>query len=85
MIKEMGNKEYFLLVNKADLLNNKMRKHWSDFLIEKGVKYAFFSALFEQKKIEVIFNINVYIFYLVIRLFLNNYLNIFTILLKYIY
>ena len=52
MIKEMGNKEYFLLVNKADLLNNKMRKHWSDFLIEKGVKYAFFSALFEQKKIE---------------------------------
>ena len=29
-----------------------MRKHWADFLREKKINYCFFSALFEQKKIE---------------------------------
>ena len=46
----------------------------------------FINIIFHKlKKNEVIFNMYVYIFYLVNRLFLNNYLNIFTILLKYIY
>jgi large subunit GTPase 1 len=29
-----------------------MRKHWADFLRENKINYCFFSALFEQKKIE---------------------------------
>ena len=50
------------------------------------IKIKFIKIIFHKlKKNEVIFNMYVYIFYLVNRLFLNNYLNIFTILLKYIY
>jgi len=52
-IKEKG-KDYFMLVNKADLLNDKMRKHWSNYFKEKGINYAFFSALEELNKYDLI-------------------------------
>ena len=47
-------------------------------MTQKFIKIIFHKL----KKNEVIFNMYVYIFYLVNRLFLNNYLNIFTILLN---
>jgi large subunit GTPase 1 len=46
------NKEYLLLINKADLMSNKVRKSWADYFKEKGINYLFFSALEEGKKID---------------------------------
>jgi len=51
-IKEVNpNKQCLLLVNKADLLHEKVRKSWADYFEENGIKYLFFSALEEGKKI----------------------------------
>jgi len=49
-IKEKG-KDYFMLVNKADLLNDKMRKHWSNYFKEKGINYAFFQCFRRAKQV----------------------------------
>jgi len=41
-IKENNSeKEIILLVNKADLLCEEIRRHWIDYFKEKGVKYIF--------------------------------------------
>lgn len=47
-----STKEYILLVNKADLMSKEVRRTWADYFKEKQVKYIFFSALEEAKKIE---------------------------------
>jgi large subunit GTPase 1 len=52
-ISEVDDKKsYILLINKADLMNDKVRKNWADYLNEKGIRYVFFSALAEEKKME---------------------------------
>lgn len=52
-IKEVNsNKTSLLLVNKADLMNEGVRKSWADYFIENNINYLFFSALEEAKKIE---------------------------------
>jgi large subunit GTPase 1 len=51
-IKDVNpNKQCLLLVNKADLLHEKVRKSWADYFDENGIKYLFFSALKEGIKI----------------------------------
>ena len=45
-------KDYLLLINKADLMSNKVRKSWADYFSENGIKFLFFSALEEAKKID---------------------------------
>ncbi len=52
-IKEMGdNKQYILLINKADYLTEELRQHWSDYFNEQGVAHIFFSALDSQAVID---------------------------------
>lgn len=52
-IKEVNKeKEIILLVNKADLLTQEIRRHWAEYFKENGIKYIFFSALIEGDKIE---------------------------------
>lgn len=52
-IKEVNKeKEIILLVNKADLLTQEIRRHWAEYFKENGIKYIFFSALVEGDKIE---------------------------------
>jgi len=46
------NKDYILLVNKADLMSKEIRKMWADYFRENGINYAFFSALEEGIKLE---------------------------------
>jgi hypothetical protein len=46
------NKDYILLINKADLMSKKVRKSWANYFKENGIKYIFFSALEEAKKID---------------------------------
>jgi large subunit GTPase 1 len=47
-----SKKQCLLLVNKADLMNEGVRRSWADFFKSKGIQYAFFSALEEGQKIE---------------------------------
>ena len=52
-IKETGeNKQFMLLINKADYLTEELRKHWSDYFNENGVNHMFFSAIIEQHKLD---------------------------------
>ena len=52
-IKELDeNKQYLLLINKADYLDDSQRQHWHEYFKEKGVQHVFFSALEERKKME---------------------------------
>ena len=52
-IKELDpNKNYLLLLNKADFLDEDQIKHWNDYFKEKGVEHVFFSALAERTKME---------------------------------
>lgn len=46
------NKDYILLINKADLMSKKVRKSWANYFKDNGIKYIFFSALEEAKKID---------------------------------
>ena len=41
-------KKNLLLINKADLLTFEQRESWSNYLIEQGIDFAFFSALEEE-------------------------------------
>ena len=52
-IKEVDkNKEIILIVNKADLMNDDLRKNWADYFKTHNIKYIFFSAINEIEKIE---------------------------------
>jgi large subunit GTPase 1 len=52
-IKEVDpNKEFLLLINKADYLTEELRQHWSTYFKENNVNHMFFSALLEQDKID---------------------------------
>lgn len=46
------DKEFCLLINKADYLSEELRKHWSLYFKERKVNHIFFSALLEQDKID---------------------------------
>lgn len=47
-----SNKQFILLVNKADYLSEELIDHWNKYFTEKGIKHIFFSAINEQKKID---------------------------------
>ena len=52
-IKEIdGDKEFLLLINKADYLSDELRQHWSTYFKENNINHIFFSALLEQDKID---------------------------------
>ena len=52
-IKEVDkNKEVILIVNKADLMNDDVRKNWADYFKANNIKYIFFSAIIEIEKME---------------------------------
>ena len=52
-IKEIdNNKEIILIINKADLMNEKLRQNWSEYFKENNIKYIFFSAINEIEKME---------------------------------
>ena len=52
-IKEVDkNKEIILIVNKADLMNDELRKNWADYFKTHNIKYIFFSAVNEIEKME---------------------------------
>ena len=52
-IKEIdNNKEIILIINKADLMNEKLRQNWSEYFKENNIKYVFFSAINEIEKME---------------------------------
>ena len=52
-IREINkDKEFMLLLNKADYLSEELREHWSQYFKEKKVNHIFFSALIEQGKID---------------------------------
>lgn len=50
--EQKGNKEFILLVNKADYLSEEIREHWNKYFKEKGIQHIFFSALEEQEKLD---------------------------------
>ena len=53
-IREVGeeDKEFVLLVNKADYLSEELIAHWNQYFKEKNINHIFFSALQEQTKID---------------------------------
>lgn len=52
-VKEIDpKKENILLINKSDLLSEKIRKAWDDFMNKHGINHIFFSAKKEQEKID---------------------------------
>ena len=52
-IKEVDpNKQSILIVNKADLMTEEIRKNWADYFKTNNIKYIFFSAVTELEKIE---------------------------------
>jgi large subunit GTPase 1 len=52
-IKEMpGNKEFILIVNKADFLTPELLAHWNEYFKEKKINHVFVSALLEQEKLD---------------------------------
>lgn len=46
----LGNKETLLLVNKADLLNERQRKTWADYFTQENIPFVFFSARVETER-----------------------------------
>ena len=52
-IKEVDtNKEIILIVNKADLMNEDLRKNWADYFKTHNIKYVFFFFFNEIEKME---------------------------------
>lgn len=47
-----GDKQFILLVNKADYLSEELIAHWNQYFREKNIEHIFFSALEEQTKID---------------------------------
>lgn len=53
-VKELDEKKRnLLLINKADLLSLNQRKIWAEYFIDKGIRYAFFSAATSLREQEV--------------------------------
>lgn len=50
--KNRGNKQFLLLINKADYLTEELREHWSKYFKEHNVNHVYFSALIEQEKLD---------------------------------
>jgi large subunit GTPase 1 len=50
--KGKGDKQFLLLVNKADYLTQELREHWSAYFKANNINHVFFSALIEQEKID---------------------------------
>jgi len=50
--KNRGDKQFMLLINKADYLTDELREHWSQYFKQMNVNHVFFSALLEQEKID---------------------------------
>jgi large subunit GTPase 1 len=50
--KNRGEKQFMLLINKADYLTDELREHWSQYFKQMNVNHVFFSALLEQEKID---------------------------------
>lgn len=46
-IREVGDKQFILLINKADYLSEELIVHWNQYFKEQGVQHIFFSALDE--------------------------------------
>ena len=42
-----GDKQFLLLINKADYLTEDLREHWSKYFTENNINHVFFSALQE--------------------------------------
>lgn len=42
-----GDKQFLLLINKADYLTEGLREHWSKYFTENNINHVFFSALQE--------------------------------------
>ena len=52
-IRDVGQeKQFILLINKADYLTPELAAHWSQYFNERGVKHVFFSAKKEQDRID---------------------------------
>lgn len=49
-----GNKEFILVINKADYLTQDLITHWNGYFKEKGVNHVFVSALKEQEKLDTV-------------------------------
>lgn len=47
-----GNKEFILIINKADYLTPELIAHWNEYFKEMGVNHVFVSALKEQAKLD---------------------------------
>ena len=51
-VKEIDPHKYnFLLINKSDLLSDKVRKRWNQYFLKNNINHMFFSAMLEQSKI----------------------------------
>ena len=46
------DKQFILLINKADYLSEDLIRHWNQYFKEKNVTHIFFSALKEQEKLD---------------------------------
>lgn len=52
-VKELDDSKInVLLINKADLLNEDIRKSWNSYLLKYNINHIFFSAKIEQEKID---------------------------------
>jgi large subunit GTPase 1 len=49
-----GDKEFILIINKADYLTPELLTHWNEYFKEKGVDHVFVSALKEQQKLDTV-------------------------------
>jgi len=49
-ISEIGeNRQYILLLNKADYLTQELIEHWNQYFKEKNIEHIFFSAKEENE------------------------------------
>ncbi len=51
-LEQSPPKHMVLLVNKADFLTDYQRLHWAKQLTSMGIKYVFYSAFYEQEKLD---------------------------------
>jgi len=52
-ISEIGeNRQYILLLNKADYLTQELIEHWNQYFKEKNIEHIFFSAKEENEWLE---------------------------------